>query len=170
MVLFVHTLGTIASHGMVKNVKTTKTRGLERMDKFISRITDFEYPGRNENKRASYYEKVASFQTVKKKTLVTIPLDESKSFGEILSRFEGRKLNLHMIIDWPVTSKPYAIAAEDGKVRSNSKSLFRNYLQCLCQVMPSSDPSTAIQTSIVDAVRVVRMISIKNVSPPIFLS
>ena len=89
---------------MVENIKTTKTRGLERMDEFISRFTNFEYPGRNENKRASYYdsikkEKVVSFQTVKKKTPVTIPLDESKSFGEILSRFEGKKLNLCMIMD-----------------------------------------------------------------------
>ena len=33
---------------------------------------------------------------------------------------------------------------------------------CLRQVKPSSDPSTAMQTSIVDAMRVVRMISIKN--------
>ena len=73
-------------------------------------------------------------------------------------------------MDWPLTSKPYAIAAEDGKVRSNLKNLFRNYLQCLCQVKPSSDPSTAIQTSIVDVMRVVRMISIKNTNPPIFLS
>ena len=77
---------------MVENIKTTKTRGLKRMDEFISRFSDFEYPGRNENKRASYYdsikkEKVVSFQTVKKKTPVTISLDESKSFGEILSRF-----------------------------------------------------------------------------------
>ena len=145
------------------------------MDKFISRFTDFEYPRRNENKRASYHnsikkEKVVSFQIVKKETPVKFPLDESKSFGETLSRFEGKKLNLRMIMDWPVTSKPYAIAAEDGKVRSNSKSLFRNYLQCLCQVKPSNDPSTAIQTSIVDAMRVGRMISIKNANPPIFLS
>ena len=73
-------------------------------------------------------------------------------------------------MDWPVTSKPYTIAAEDGKVRSNSESLFRNYLQCLCQVKPSSDPSAAIQMSTVDAMRVVRMISIKNTNPPIFLS
>ena len=35
-------LGTIASHEMVENIKTTKTRGLERMDEFISRFTDFE--------------------------------------------------------------------------------------------------------------------------------
>ena len=34
----------------------------------------------------------------------------------------------------------------------------------------SSDPSTEIQTSIVDAMRVVRMISVKNANPPIFLS
>ena len=40
-------------------------------------------------------ETVLSFQTVKKKTLVAIPLDESKSFGEILSRFEGKKLTCH---------------------------------------------------------------------------
>ena len=67
----------------------------------------------------------------------------------------------------PVTSKPYAIAAEDDKVRSDSKSL---YLQCLRQVKPSSDPSAAIHTSIVDAMKVVRMISIKNANPLIFLS
>ena len=79
------------------------------------------------------------------------------------------KLTLCVIMDWPVTSKPYAIAAEDGKVRSNSKSLFRSYLQCLCQVKPSSDLSTSIQTSIVDAMQVVGMISIKNANPPIFL-
>ena len=43
-----------------------------------------------------------------------------------------------MIMDWPVTSKPLAIAAENSKVRSNSKSLFRNYLQCLRQVKLST--------------------------------
>ena len=68
---------------------------------------------------------------------------------------------------WPVTSKPYAIAEEDDKVRSDSKSL---YLQCLRQVKPSSDPFAAIHTSIVDAIKVVRMISIKNANPLIFLS
>ena len=39
---------------------------------------------------------------------------------------------------------------------------------CLCQIKLSSGQSTAIQTSIVDAMRVVRMISIKNADPPIF--
>ena len=145
------------------------------MDEFISRFTDPEYPGRNKDKRASSYdsikkEKVVSFQTVKKIIPVTNPLNKSKSFGEIFSRFVGKKLNLPTIMDWPVTSKSYAIAAKDGKVHSNSKSLFRNYLQCLCKAKPLSDPPTAIQTSIVDAMGVVRMISIKNANPPLFLS
>ena len=56
-------------------------------------------------------------------------------------------------MDWPVTSKPYAIAAGDGKVRSNSKIfleiIYKVYF--MSSIKPSSDPSTAIQTSIVDA-------------------
>ena len=66
-----------------------------------------------------------------------------------------------MIMHWPVTSKPYAIAAEDGKVRSNRKSLFRNHLQALCPQQSTVNPSLSIYTCIVDAMRVVRMIAIK---------
>ena len=51
-------LATIASHEMVENIETTKTRGLERMDEFIPRFTNFEYPSRNENKRPSYYDSI----------------------------------------------------------------------------------------------------------------
>ena len=80
---------------MVENIKTRKTIVLERMDEFTSRFTDFEYLGRNESKSGSYYgsikkEKVLSFQNVKKKTPVTIPLDESKSFVETLSRLKTK--------------------------------------------------------------------------------
>ena len=99
---------------MIENIKITKASGLERMDEFISRFTDFEYPGRNENKKASYYDSIKKKRLyhfkLSQKILVTIPLDESKSFGEILSRFEGKKLNFCMIMDWPVSSKPYTIA------------------------------------------------------------
>ena len=74
------------------------------MDEFISRFTDPEYPGRNKDKRASSYdsikkEKVVSFQTVKKIIPVTNPLNKSNSFGEIFSRFVGKKLNLPTIMD-----------------------------------------------------------------------
>ena len=50
--------------------------------------------------------------------------------------------------------------------------MFRSFVSeeiCLCQLKPSSDPSTAIQRSIVDAMRVVRMISIEKADPPVFL-
>ena len=108
---------------MVENIKTKKTRELERMDEFIYRFTDFGYPGRNENKRVSYCNTIKNkmlyhFKLSKRKPQLQFLL--MKSFGEIISHFEGKKLNLHMIMDWSVTSKPYAIVAKDGKVRSNS--------------------------------------------------
>ena len=40
---------------------------------------------------------------------------------------------------------------------------------CLCHIKPSSEPSTATQTTIVDVMGVVRMISIENSNPLIFL-
>ena len=55
--------------------------------------------------------------------------DEKISFGEIVSRYEAKRLNLRQVMEWSITSKPYAIAAEDGKIRSKSKILLRNYLQ-----------------------------------------
>ena len=58
---------------MVEKLKTTKTRGLERIDEFISRLTDFEYHGRNENKRASYYDSIK-----KKKRLYHFKLSKRK--------------------------------------------------------------------------------------------
>ena len=41
-------------------------------------------------------EKVVSFQTVKNKTTCTIPLEESKSLGEILSRSVEDKKCTHL--------------------------------------------------------------------------
>ena len=43
---------------------------------------------------------------------------------EKLSRFDNKKLDLRMIINWPVTSKPYSICDENEKTRSNRKSDF----------------------------------------------
>ena len=45
------------------------------------------------------------------KLLSTIK-DENKSYGEILTRFENKKLELRTIINWRVTSKPYSIYNE----------------------------------------------------------
>ena len=64
--------GAIASHEMVENIKPIKTRGLERINEFISRYTNFEYLGRNENKRASYYG------SIKKERLYHFKLSKRK--------------------------------------------------------------------------------------------
>ena len=157
---------------MVENIITTKSRGLAGMKNFISRFTNME---EGAERKETYYDsikkqKVISFEAKKTNKTVTISQDENKSFGEILSRFEGKKLNLRMIMDWPVTSKPYAIAAEDGKKRSNAKSLLRNHLQLLCPEKPSSEPAPTIHSSAVDAMRVVRLIPINDANPPTFLT
>ena len=65
--------------------------------------------------------------------------DETKSFAEILSCFDEKKLNLKFIMNFPVTSKPYAICGVDGETRPNPKSLFRNKLQSLCSIKPLSN-------------------------------
>ena len=69
---------------------------------------------------------------------------------------------------WPVTRKPYSLAAEDGKVQSNRKSLFRNHLQALSPQQSTVNPSLSIYTCIVDTMKVVRMITIKDLNPPTF--
>ena len=85
---------------MVENIKSMKTTGLERMDKFMSRFIDLEHPGRNENKRVNYYDikkrKGCIISNLKNKTTCTIPLDESKSLGEILSRSVEDKKYTHL--------------------------------------------------------------------------
>ena len=79
-------------------------------------------------------------------------------------------LNLRMIMNWPVTSKPFAIAAEDGRILNSFKSLFRNCLQLLSPVQPTPMPPPNIAACIVDAMRVVRIIPIKDIRPPTFAS
>ena len=163
----------MASEEMIENIKTTKCRGIDGMKNFIARFTNSNQQGCGN--KETYYDsikkqKVISFETKKKTKNVIISEDENKSFGEIFSCFEGKKLNLRMIMDWPVTSKPYAIAAEDGKIRSKAKSLFRNNLQLLCPEKPTKHPSLTICSSVVDAMRVVRFIPINDTNPTTFLS
>ena len=73
-------------------------------------------------------------------------------------------------MNWPATNKPYLICSEDGKVnKANRKSLFRNKLLFLSYVAPIRSPPTCITTSIVVAMRFVR-IKIKDANPPLFLT
>ena len=54
-------------------------------------------------------------------------------------------------MNFPVTSKPYAICGDGGETRANPKSLFRNKLQSLCPFKPLSNTHTDISVSAVDA-------------------
>ena len=63
---------------------------------------------------------------------VSIQEDEGHSFASILARYDDEKLNLLYIMEWPITSKPWAICGERGTGRTAPKSLFRNNLHRGC--------------------------------------
>ena len=111
---------------------------------------------------------VVSFVTTSKKKMSTIAEDENKSFGEIFACFDNQTLNLHQIMNWSVTNKPYSICSEDGKVKENTKSLFQNKLESLCPVAPTNFAPKCVSASVVDAMRVVLIIPIKGTDPPLY--
>ena len=81
--------------------------------------------------------------------------------------FDNQTFNLRQIMNWPVTNKPYSIYSEDGKVKANTKFLFRNKLQSLCPVAPTNF-AKYVSASVVDAMRVVRVIPIKGTNLPLY--
>ena len=68
-------------------------------------------------------------------------------------------------MQWPVTSPPWAICNEEEKSRSVNKSLLRNSHQ-VSSPIPATNTLPFIHTSIVDVMRVVRIISISDMKPP----
>ena len=67
-----------------------------------------------------------------------------------------------------MTSKPWAIVNEDMKNRNNQKSLFRNELQLMSTNPPSAVAPEDIETSIVDGMRVVRLITVSKLTQKTF--
>ena len=63
--------------------------------------------------------KSLSFLDQIKKKLLSTTEDENEPYGEIVSRFDNKKLDLRMIMNWPVTSKLYSICSENEKTRSS---------------------------------------------------
>ena len=96
----------------------------------------------------------------------TIAEDENKSFGEIFVCFDNQMLNLRQIMNWPITNKPYSICSEDGKVKANTKPLFRNKLQSLCPIAPTNLAPKCVSASVVVAMRLVQIIPIKSTELP----
>ena len=74
-----------------------------------------------------------------------------------------------MIMNWPVTSKPYSICGENRKTRSNRKSDFRNKLQLMSPLKPANIPPTYIKVCVVDVMRVLRLIPITAIQPSTFM-
>ena len=87
-----------------------------------------------------------------------IPRDEGQSFAEILSEFSGKTLYLKQVMHGRVTEKPWSIVKENDKARSTAKST----------VHPSSNVPADIKVSIVDAMRVVKMVPVKKSKPRTF--
>ena len=113
-------------------------------------------------------QKVVSFVTNSSKKMSTIAEDENKSFGEIFACFDNQTLNLRQIMNWPVTNKPCSICSEDGNVMANTKHLFCNKLQSLCPVASTNFAPKFVSASVVEAMRVVRIIPIKGIDPPLY--
>ena len=139
------------------------------MNEFIARFTFQE----NNFSQNTYYDsikkrKVVSFVTNRSKKISTIAEDENKSFDEIFACFDNQTLNLCQIMNWLVTNKLYSICSEDDKVKENTKSLFWNKLQSLCPVAPTNFAPKCVSASVVDAMRVVRIIPIKGTDPPLY--
>ena len=109
--------GEKASTDFIENFKTRYDRGTVGMNEIFKRITE-----KNEEERTipekSYYDPIKKQNLIifgsnqKKKKLLSTTEDENESYGEILTRFDNKKLDLRMIMNWPVTSKPYSICGE----------------------------------------------------------
>ena len=97
----------------------------------------------------------------------TIAEDENKSFSDIFACFDNQTLSLRQIMNWLVTNKPHSICSEDGKVKANTKSLFRNKLQSLCPAAPTNFVPKCVSACVVDAMRIVRIIPIEGSDQPL---
>ena len=127
-------------------------------------------------KRAKYNDqikkqKIYTFtnQQQKKKKHQTIPEDECESLGNVLAQFDEIRLDLKHVLQWPVTSKPWTICSKVDQRRSSSKSLFRNNLQLISPSPYMTTVLSDVSCCIVDAMRVVKMIPITNLTPPTIL-
>ena len=145
-----------------------KERGEITRDEFVGRFTQ-------ESSKISYYDpikrqplKLLQKKTAKKKH--SIPEDEVQSLTNIFAMYDKKKLDLCKIIDYCVTSKPWAIVSEDEKSRNNNKHLFRNYLQNLSPIPKTQKVPDNISTLIVDAMRAIRMISVAGLKLRTFKS
>ena len=167
--------GKFASDEMLRNVLNAKNVGENAFKEFVTRFTTVNKNDQNDTKSAKYNDPIKrqvvhTFSKQSKKRKVTsIPEDECQSLANILVQFDSKKLNMKYPLKWPLTSKPWALCSEKETSRSSQKSLLRNNLQLLSPIPSTNTAPCDISCSIVDAMRVVRMIPITNLSTKTFL-
>ena len=162
--------GSLASDELVSNVRSMLTRGKTERDSFFTKLTTFT---KGETAKSDYYEVIKrevqkTFADKSKSSRkMCILEDEGQSFSDILSRYNNKILDFPFLMSWPVTSRPWAICNEEEKSRVVRKHVHRNYLQSLCPTKPIHG-TIFVPICIVDAMKVVRMIQINKLKPPIY--
>ena len=71
-------------------------------------------------------------------------------------KYDNEKLDLRNILNYCITTRPWALINEDDKSHQSRKSLFRKHLQGMCPVPKTTTPPDPIKATIVDAMRFVR--------------
>ena len=152
--------GMKATEEMRDDIVDIKQRGETARDEFMRRFT-------TDSATETYYDPIKRqdlklFKKVKQKKRPTIAEDESQSLTEILILYDQKKLNLKHFMSWCLFNRPWMFVKEDETSRESRKSVFRNHLQSLSPNPPSSVEPRGIGISIVDAMRVVRLIPISG--------
>ena len=169
----------VKSHPII-NFATGETATDDMKDDIIDlmesgEIVRDEFVGRfaQDNTKLNYYDpikrplKLVDKKTTKKKH--SIPT-QGQSFTDIFAIYDEKKLDLRKIMDYCVTSKPWAMVNEGEKNRNNNKHLFRNHLQSLSAIRKTHKVPDNISTSIVDAVCAIIMIFVAGLKPRTFNS
>ena len=163
--------GKEAPKEMILNVKSIKQRREKLMDGFISRFTFNEGSPAQKTycdtiaKQKSYLSMKTSIKMIqllqeRKISLLLKPIMLWQPYPEFAPKHElacHKQNSFNMLRRWNVNE-------------ANRKSFFRNKLQSLSPVAPIKSPPTCITTSVVDALRVVRIIAIKDTNPPLFVT
>ena len=121
------------------------------------------------SKRAKYIDLIKkekiyilTNQQEMKKKHQTIPQDAYELLSNVLGLFDKKGLDLKHVLQWPDTSKPWAICSKVDQRWSSSKSLFRNNLQLMSHAPCTTTIPPDISSYIVDVRCVVRMMPITD--------
>ena len=164
--------GVPATNELKLNAQLLKERGEHDRNEFFKRIATFREETSDEI-NPSYNDPIKRQNLItfsdknKKKKITSIPEDERESFADILARYDKKILDFEYLMKWPVTTCPWSICNKEENSRNTSKSLFRNRLEKMPPVKFKTIPP-AIPIYIVDAMSVVRLISVSGLNPPIF--